>query len=444
MNIKLLGFATALFFASQSFAQQAFSLEESWTYALENNVQVKKAKIDMTIAEQKVKETIGIGLPQINAQGQYSYFLNLPVQLLPAKIFDPNAAEGEFFPVKFGQSQSMQGGLTLTQLLFNGSYIVGLQSSKAYKETAALAKEKTEVSIKEGILLSYTGILVMDENIATLAENQKILKKTLEDTRKTYEAGVIEFQNVEQLEYSYRNLATNVENLKRSREKLLMSLKYLMGFPLDESLTLTSDLDEVVGQYERLLAKDNFDISNHIDVRLRNNVVRLNELKLKLQKSKALPTLAAAVSTNYTGQSDEFTFFDKDQKWFNTSLVGLQLDVPIFSGLQRHWQTQQAKLDLLKAQLDKEDTEKNLKSELYSKSTDYENALASYQTAQELIKLSNEIYRKQNIKFKEGLGTSFELLQSENQLYEAQGKYYQSALELIQSAVRLDKAKGTL
>ena len=130
--------------------------------------------------------------------------------------------------------------------------------------------------------------------------------------------------------------------------------------------------------------------------------------------------------------------------WNHPMLWGLQLDVPIFSGLQRHWKTEQAKLNLEKANLDLEDQKRNLENKAGSAYIDYENALASYNNAKELIALSTSIYNKQQIKFKEGMGTSFELSQAESQLFEAQTKYYEAALNLVQAKTKLDEALGTL
>lgn len=431
-----------IFFSFLAKAQKSFTVEQAIGYALENNIHVKKAKIDQTIAQQKVNETIGIGLPQINTQSRYNYFLNLPVQLLPGEIF---GQPGTYVPVRFGQEQTVTAGVTVSQLLFNGSYIVGLESSKAYKETASLITEKTEFTIKEALMLSYAAVLVTDENIKTLLENKKVTDKVLEDTRKVYQTGLIELQNVEQLEYSAKNLTTNLENLKRNKIKLLHALKYLMGYPQEEELELVTSMEELIQKNEVLVGQQEaFDIQQHIDYKIKQNGVRIGELKLKYQKSKALPTLSAALSSSYNGNSDTFTFLDRQQKWFYTSVVALQLDIPLFSGLQRHWQTEQAKLDLAKAKLEREDTEKNLKNELLAKSVDYENAYESFKTAKDLVRLSSEIYRKQNIKFKEGLGTSFELSQSENQFFQAQSQFYLGALDLIKSKISLDKAKGTL
>ncbi len=438
-----IGIAAAFVISGFLQAQQSFTVEQSLDYAINNNVSVKKARIDQIKASQKVKETTGIGLPQISAQGTYNYYLKIPVQLLPAEIV--GGAPGTYIPVQFGLKQTASAGVTLKQLLFNGSYLVGLQSAKAYRETSALAEEKTEISIKEAIMMAYAAVISTDENIKTLEENMKVAEKTLDDTKATYKVGLTEEQNVEQLEFSYKNLQTNKENLKRTRTKLLMALKYLMGYPLEQEMELSTTLDEMVQKNQVLVDQNaNVDITNHIDMRLKNNALKVSELQLKYQKSLSLPSLSGFASTNYNGNSNSFTFFDRDQQWFNTSIVGLQLDIPIFSGLQRHWQTQQAKLDVTKAQLDKEDTERSLKKDYVEKSVDYNNAFESYKTAQEQIKLSSSIYRKEQIKFKEGLGSSFDLQNSETQLYNSQSQLYQSAINLIQAKVALDKAKGEL
>ena len=440
---KLVQFFAITTFSAMTFAQQSFSLDESLQFAIDHNVNVQKAKIDRTIANQKVKETIGIGLPQLDGQAKYNYFLNVPVQLLPAELAggDP----GTYIPVKFGQKQSMTGGLTLSQLLFNGSYIVGLQSSKTYKKTAALVEEKTGISVKEGIMMAYAAVLVTDENIKTLEENRKVVEKSLYDTKETYKIGLIEYQNVEQLEYSYKSLLANQQNLNRSREKALMALKYLMGYPLDDKIALTSTLDDLIIKNETLVdLTGTVNTENHIDSRLSENALTISRLKLKLEKSKALPTLSAALASSYNAFSDDFNFLKSSQQWFNTSVVAVQLDIPIFSGLQRHWRTEQAKLDLEKAKLDVEDTKRSLSNKAYAATIDYNNAYNSYKNAEELIELSSSIYNKQRIKFNEGMGTSFDLQQSETQLYDSQAKYYQAAIELIQAKTKLDEALGTL
>jgi outer membrane protein TolC len=252
-------------------------------------------------------------------------------------------------------------------------------------------------------------------------------------------------QSLEQQQYGYKSLITNLQNLKRTREKLAFGLKYLMGYPLENEINLTSELTEIIAKNETLSdLENNPDITGHIDYKLKQNALRLSNLKLKLQKSYYLPTLAGFLSSTYNGNSNTFTFFDKEQLWFNSSVVGLQLDIPIFSGFQRKWQTQQAKLDVKKAQLDLDDAKRTLTNNAYSASVDYQNAYNSFRNAQELVELSSSIYGKEQIKFKEGMGTSFTLQQAETQLYSAQSSYYQAALGLIDAKNKLDEALGKL
>lgn len=424
----------ALAASSAAFGQQALSIDEAWNYALQHNVNVQKAKIDETIAAQKVKETVGIGLPQVSAQAKYQDYLKVPVTYID---FSNTGNLQEF---KMAQKHNINTGVTVSQLLFNGSYIVGLQSAKVYRETASLISEKTQISVKEGILMTYAGVLATDENIKTLEENKRILDKNLSDTRTTYKVGLIELQNVEQLEYSQKSMTTALENLKRTRIRLANALKYLIGFPIDEPLNLTSSFDEVVVKNNVLYNEDAVNFDNHIDVRLQQNMVKTNELLLKLEKSKALPTLAAFYSANWNAVGNS----GNSIKWTDPMLWGLQLDVPIFSGLQRQWRTEQAKLNVEKARLDLDDTKKSLRNTASAAAIDFENAVASFSNAKDLIALSTSIYNKQQFKFKEGLGTSFELSQAESQLFDAQRQYYEAALNLVQTRTRLDQATGSL
>ena len=428
MKNRLLTLLAVTALSTGLFAQKTLSIDEAWQYAIENNVNSKKAKIDRTIADQKVKETTGIGFPQINAQAKYTDNIKIPVVVFGGQEFE------------MGFKQNITSGITVSQLLFNGSYLVGLQSAKAYRETAALAEEKTNISVKEGVLMTYAGILATDENIVTLQENQRILNKNLHDTEITYKTGLTEFQNVEQLQYSAKNMATIIDNLKRTRKKLELGLKYMIGYPLEESIVLTSSFDEVIAKNNMLVSKDATNFDNHVDLRLQKNQVKISELLLKLEKSKALPSLSAFYAANANAQGPKLN----NLMWNHPMLWGLQLDVPIFSGLQRHWKTEQAKLNLEKANLDLDDKKRNLENKAGSAYIDYENALASYNNAKELIALSTSIYNKQQIKFKEGMGTSFELSQAESQLFEAQTKYYEAALNLVQAKTKLDEALGTL
>ena len=431
---KLFSIVAVTAFSVAAFSQKTLSVDEAWQYAMDNNANLKKAKLDRTIADQKVKETIGIGLPQVNGQAKYTDNIKIPV------IFVDMQGTGNLTPFPMGQKHNINSGVTVSQLLFNGSYLVGLESSKTYRKTAELIEEKTQLSIKEGVLMTYAGILATDENLKTLEENQRILNKNLEDTKIIYKTGLTEFQNVEQLEYSSKNLATVIENLKRTRTKLELGLKYLIGYPMEQNLVLTSSFDEILAKNNMLISKDGADFSNHVDVRLMQNQVKINELLLKLEKSKALPSLAAFFSANANSMGNKLN----ELHWNYPTMWGLQLDIPIFSGLQRHWKTEQAKMNLGKAQLDLDDTMKSLQNKAGASYIDYENAVASFKNAQELIALSESIYRKQQIKFKEGMGTSFELSQAESQLFEAQTKYYEAALNLIQAKTKLDEALGKL
>jgi outer membrane protein len=440
MRKIVLGFM-ALWASQAAKAQQSFAVQEALDYAAQNNLQIKKAALEIKNAKYKVLETRGIALPQVNGKINYNYFLDVPVQVIPAQMFGGPA--GQYAAVKFGLPQNASLGLTVSQLLFNGSWLVGMKSAEAYQATTHLIKEKTEISVKEAVMMAYTGVLVSEENIKTLEENKKILQKGLADMKATHKQGLAELQMVEQLEYSNKNLQITIDKLKRNKETVLNLLKFSMGYPQEQSLTLSTSLPEMMNKSQWLDGQHTKDfIENHIDMRLKNNELQLAELKYKYQKSKDLPTVAAFANVSGNAFSNSFTFFNTDQNWYRTSLIGLQIDVPIFTGFQSKYQKEQAKIDIEKVKLEQQFLANQLDIEAKNRKIDYLNAQESLRSAQELIKLSQSIYQKQQIKFKEGMGSSFDLQSAESQLLQAQGQYYQAALELVQSKIKLDKALG--
>ncbi len=413
------------------------TIDEAVELALQNNANVKKAALDVQAANQKVWETIAIGLPQISGQFGYNYFLNAQEQPMPDFFYGTDNLLFLDSPVK----QNMSASATLSQLLFNGSYIIGLQSVKVYKLISELAKDKTDIAIKEAVHFSYTGVIVLDENLKILEENRKISDKNLHDISEIYKVGLGEEQSVEQMQYNHSSLLVAINNAQQTRKTLLNSLKHLIGKPLNENLKLTTSLEKII-EKSTILQDENTDLTNHIDLKLAENEVKSYELQLKNEKSKALPTVAAFLNGSINSYDKEFTL--NDLTWHGTTIVGLSVEVPIFSSFARKSKVEQAKINLEKALINKSETEINLQQQAQAKTIEYQNALATYNNTKELIRLSERIFNKQQTKFYEGIGSSFDLSQAEKQKYDAQNQYIQAAFNLVQSKIALDKAIGKL
>lgn len=433
---------TALNFISfQAQEKKNFSLEEAVAYAKLNSYAMQNAGDDIEIAKRKVWETTTMGLPQINGSASYQNFLKKPVSLIPADFF--GGPPGTYAEISFGTKHNMSASATLSQLIFNGSYLVGLQSSKVYLAISESIQEKTDISIKQGVINAYAGVLMTREGVEILKKNKNNLEKLLFDTREVIKNGFAEEQDAEQLTLTLTEVDNQLKNLKRLDQYNLNMLKYIMGIPTEQDITLTDTLEKLITTNNNLTLLNNpFEYQNHIDFKMSENAVKAGELMIKLEKSKALPSVAAFLNYGVNAYNEEFKFFNKDQQWFGNSIFGVQIDIPIFSSLQRTSRVQQAKIGMDKAQRNQLETVEKLNLSHQNAKINYENALNSFYTSKEGITLAESIERKVNIKFKEGISGSFELSNAQIQLYGKQQEYLQSIFNLISKKAALENALG--
>lgn len=452
-----------LLFVSLVQAQEktmSFSMQEAIDYALKNNFKAKEAENNIDAAKKKKWETTTIGLPQINAKVDYQNWLKQQVSLLPAAAFDntssvvntvkdyfgltpnsnPTAPEG-FIPVTFGTKQNLNASITLSQLIFDGSYLVGLQSAKTYLKISEQAKEKTELGIKEAVINAYGNVLVAEKTITILEGNKKVNNRLLNGAKQGYKNGLAEEEQVEQFEITKGNIESNIRNAKRLKDIAYKMLNIALGNNIDVELTLTDDLDSLVMQNTDLnLLSKTFNVNNHIDFRIAENDKESKRLLMKLEQSKALPTLSAFVNYGTMANSDSFTFFNSNQQWFNSSLLGVSLNIPIFSSMGRSAKTAQAKIALETSTLKLEETKKQLSLAAQRARSEYQLSIENYETAKKNLDLAERIEKKHQIKFNEGISTSFDLLNAQNQLYAQQNSYVQTMLNIIASKVKLENA----
>lgn len=416
---------------------QSFSLDEAITYALENNRTSKNAALDIKAAEKRKWETTTIGLPQINAKIDYQNFLKQPVSLIPAQFF--GGTPGEFAEVTFGTKQNMNANATLSQLLFDGSYLVGLQSAKVYLEISKNAKEKTDLEIRKAVINAYGNVLLAQESVKITKNNKIALQKSLNETQKIFENGLTEEENVEQLQITLSQLENNLQNAERLQSIAHKMFSITLGLDLESKIQLTDNLESLTLKNVDLeLLNSNNDVSNNIDYKIARNDQRSKELLLKLEKSKALPQLTAFINGGYAGNSNSFTFLDNNQQWFGSSLLGVSLNIPIFSSLGRSAATQRAKINLEKANNQLKDTEQQLKFQIESAKSNYRFAVESYQIAKQNLSLAERIEKKNQTKFFEGISTSFDLRQAQTQLYAAQAEFLQAMLNVITKKTELE------
>jgi len=432
----LLIFLYSIIGFSQEFTKR-FSLQEAIDYAIENNRTAKNAALDVEAAKKQKWETISTGLPQINASIGYNKWLQQQLSLIPAEFFGGNP--GEFTEIAFGTKQSVKARVTLEQKIFDGSYLVGLQSAKVFLDISKNAKEKTDLEVRKAVINAYGNVLLAEESVFILERNEAVLLKNLNETTKIYENGLGEQESVEQLQITLSSIQSSLKNATRLKVIAHQMFNITLGLDLNTDTQLTDNLQGLTSQNIVLSLLDAEEgIENTVDYQIAENDKTSKELLLKLEKSKALPTINAFVNGVYDGYNDNFKFLKKEQQWLGSSLFGLNVNIPIFSSLGRSAATQRAKINLEKAKEDLTETEQKLKLQIATAKSDYQFAIEDYVNKKQNLNLAERIEKKNQTKFFEGIASSFELRQAQTQLYSSQQDYLQAMLNVINKKAALE------
>lgn len=434
-----------MFLISGSNAQEQpykFTLEQAIDFALEHNYSAINAGLDLVDAEKQKWETIATGLPQISGDVSYQNQLKQQISLIPAEL--GGGAPGTFIPIVFGQPQTASASAVLTQQIFNGSYLVGIQAAKTFIKYSQNNKEKTDLEVRKSVVEAYGNVLLAEESVVILNRNKTNLERNLLETQRLFENGLGEEESVEQLQITLSTIENQLKNSLRLKDITLQMLNLLLGIDINAPTQLTEDLNTLAQQQmgPDLLETD-FVLENNVDFKIVTNLFQQRELELKLQKSMALPTLNAFINYGSTAYSDSFNFFSNDVEWFDSSVVGLDLHIPIFSSLGRSAKTQRAKVALEQAKTQLSETEQSLRLQYRTAKSNYLFSIEEYSTAKDNLGLAERIENKNQIKYGEGLATSFELRQAQTQLYTAQQEYLQSMVEVINKKTDLQMVLNT-
>jgi outer membrane protein TolC len=415
-----------------------FSLDEAIVYALEHNYQSINASRDMLDAQKQKWETIATGLPQISGGVSYQNQIIQQLAQVPSD-FIPGAEPGGFVEVAFGQPQLMIATGTLTQQIFDGSYIVGVQATKAFLSYSKNNKEKTDLDVRKSVVEAYGNVLLAEESVSILEKNKKTLEENLFETKKIYENGLGDEESVDQLQITLSSVDNQLKNAKRLEVITLQMLNLMMGIPLENPTELTENLNDLTKKkIDYNLLDSEFNMENNVDYKLANNLNEQRYFELKLAKSRALPSLNAFINYGGNSFSDQFNFLSQGQQWFDFSTFGVDLNIPIFSSLGRSASTQRAKIALEKARTQLTQAEEQIKLQLESAKSDYILSIEEYQTSKDNLALAERIENKNQIKYSEGLATSFELRQAQTQLYSTQQEYLQSMVDVINKKTALE------
>lgn len=413
-----------------------FSLDEAKMYALDNHSKIKNAQHDIEVARQQIIETRSIGLPQVNITGTFNNFLNLPIQVVDASFINPMAQEGETVSFRAGTEFSASGSLKASQLIFNGSYFVGLKAANYFAKFQATASQLTEEEVLFNVIQSYELVTVAETNLAFADSIVALTDRLVAKQQNYFDLGFMEKEDLDQLKYSLLSAKNARTNARVQLENASAMLKLSMGYPITAPIHLTTSLDELI-DYVNGVNPSN-DVYQNLSYQLLEKRVHLNELDVKNNKMTNLPTLSAFFDQTYNAYRNEFDFFD-DLPWYPQTVWGLQLNVPIFAGGQRYSKTTQAKIAWMKEQNNLEFMEESLKLQEITFKNNLKGAKDKLELQAQNVELAQSIYDNAVLKEKIGKGNSILVTQKQQQLMVAQTQYVASLIELFSAKLDLDK-----
>ena len=418
-------------------AQQKLTLLQAQDFAIKNANSVTQSRYDEELAKIQVDQVLAIGLPQLNGSVQFQNFLNLPTSIIPGAIF---GAPGQDVKVQFGVPYQMTAGLTGSQLLFDGSWFVGMQASKEFTQLAAIKTKKSEFEIKHQVAQSYFLAVIAKETIQLYEEGKKLIAQSLQETKSLYKEGFVEEQSIDQLQLALNEWESRIIIAQANATLTLDLLKFNMGMPLNNEIDLQDNSGTLTADASTALLEAKFIAESNYDVQIINKAMSLQGLNIKSKKAALLPNLAGFYNLQTQALRREFDFADTKKPWFPIQLWGVQMNVPILSGGGKYKSIKRAEVELAQLNANSNMAKQGAQLAYKNAQTAYLTALKSVENAKASLELSNKIFAKTNLKFKEGIGTSFELTQVNNQVLQAQGGYVQALLQMLNSKDQLQKA----
>ncbi|MBQ4818814.1 TolC family protein [Aquimarina sp. MMG016] len=449
MRNNLWSFCFFCLFSLLTFAQEtpvssqySFTLDEAIEFALENSYKAINARRDVAKALKRKWEATAEGLPQIDGKIDYQNQLKQPVTVLPGEVVGEEP--GTFVPVIFGVKQQATATATLSQTIFDGSYLVGVEAAKSFLQFSNDSEEKAQLEVRKSVINAYGSVLVSEESVKILQNNQKTLQKNYDEAKKTFENGLNEEEDVEQLQITLLQTTNQLNNAKRQEKIALQMFNLTIGVDVNSNTVLSDDLDSLtMKNIDRSATTSNFNIENNVDYKLAYLFTEQRRLELKLEKSRALPSISAFINYGTAAFDNDFVFFENSTPWFQSSILGASINIPIFSSLKRSAKTQQAKIALEQSKTDFMEAQQQIQLQYNSTASDYQLAIETYETTKQNLALAERIENKNQIKYTEGLSSSLELRQAQLQLYGVQQEVLQAMLGIINKKAELETIINT-
>lgn len=420
------------------------NLKETLEYALENNPDSKNAKLEVMISQTTIKENTATGLPQINGSVGINYNPLVQVVFLPNEppFGDPNNPS-DVIPARFGVSYSGNAGFTLSQMVFDGSFFVGLRAAKTYKALTEFDKVKVENDVIENVKKAYFGVLVNAERIKLSQSNLSRIDSLLEETRALNEAGFTEKIEVSRIQVQRNNTFSQLKQSLTAYDISKQLLKIQLGLPRNYDIVITETLAELNPE-EDLAALLAMEVGHRVEMDQINTNLELTQLDLKYNTSQYLPTIDLNANFTRSGAGDSFSRLFNSINWFSSSMVGVTMNIPIFDGLSKSARVQRNRIQLQQLENQKFYLNQNIALEVYQAKQNLANDLEVLAVQRESMELAKEVYDISKIKYNEGVGSNLEVVEADAALIESEINYLGALYDGLVSKVDLEKALGVL
>ena len=435
----LLGFLFSIYsltvFAGEP-AGKVITLKECLKLSIDNSPQLKISALEQVRLGYGYNETIGAGLPQINFAGSFDDYLHLPTSLIPGEFF---GKPGEMIPVQFGTNYNLAGAIDANQMLYNQTWIVALRMAKQMMEQNQLVTEKTKIDVVFNVSQSYYLTQITRQQIRNSKSNLEKIEKAEKIAQSQFESGLIMKIDLDRIVVQKLNMTTNIQRLEVLYLQELSMQKYFMGINQEQEISLDDSIPP-----STLVPGVESDLSKHIDIRLIEKQKQLVSTNVRMNQSEYFPNLTLIGNVSYLNQSNTYYLFGKSTDWFNTSLVGLRLNVPVFSGLQRHYRVSQVRVQLEKLQVDDENTRKLIRINSEDASRKLLNSIEAEKRQRDNMVLAEHVYNVSQEQYQKGVIPLTDLLNAETALSDAQANHTYALVQMKISELEYLKANGRL
>lgn len=421
---------------TQAPPERVITLQECLKLSIENSPRLKINSLEQTKLKYRYRETVGTGLPHINFTGGFDDFVNLPTQMIPGEFF---GKPGELIPVQFGTTYNLSGALDFSQIIYNQTYLVGMRMAKLAMDQNKLESERVRTDLVFEVAQSFYYAQISLKQIGNQKEILNKLEKAEQIAKSQYENGLIKKVDLDRIVVNKLNVQTAIDRLQVMYDQQLNMQRYFMGLDLDQPIAFP---DTVMAAGLDLNVKP--DLSEHIDIRMIEKQKQLASANVRLNQSEYFPALNLIGSVNYLNQSNTYYVFGKSTDWFNTSLIGVRLNVPVFNGLQKRNRVNQSKVELDQLHVTEDNTLRILNVTAKDAANRLVNAINDEQRQQQNMRLAERVYAISQEQYQKGVISLTDLLNAESGLSDAQTNHSLALVQMKIAELEYRKANGTL